>query len=91
MRPGTRFHLPAKQEYRCRSEFQSAHGLFFDGVPKRIIFDNAKVVKFLPDSTVCVLSDKTADQDPNAKIVLSTYQTLINKIDCEDKEYGIFA
>ena len=48
-------------------------------------------VKFLPDSTVCVLNDRSVEYDPNAKIFLSTYQTLINKIDCEDKEYGIAA
>lgn len=48
-------------------------------------------VRFLPDSTVSVLNDKTREQDPNAKVVFSTYQTLINKIDCEKKEYGIAA
>ena len=68
---------------------------------KRVLFladrtalvDQAKnsFVKFLPDSTVSVLNDKSAAYDPNAKIFLSTYQTLINRIDCEDKQYGIAA
>lgn len=48
-------------------------------------------VKFLPDSSVCVLNDRSVEYDPNAKIFLSTYQTLINRIDCEDKQYGIAA
>ena len=48
-------------------------------------------VDFLPESTVTVLNDNTNQPDPNAKITLSTYQTLINKIDREDREYGIAA
>lgn len=57
------------------------------------LVDQAKdsFVKFLPDSTVAVLNDNSSEPDPNAKIVLSTYQTMINKIDCENKAYGIAA
>ncbi len=68
---------------------------------KRVLFladrtalvDQAKqsFIKFLPESSVTVLNDKSEEADPNAKIVLSTYQTLINKIDREDREYGIAA
>lgn len=68
---------------------------------KRVLFladrtalvDQAKeaFVKFLPGATVCVLNDKSTEPDPNAKVVLSTYPTLINRIDCENKAYGIAA
>lgn len=46
--------------------------------------------KYLPDSTLCILSEeKEDDRDYNAKITLSTYQTMLNIIDREDKKYGI--
>jgi len=45
---------------------------------------------YLPDSSRCVLSEeKEDDRDYNARITLSTYQTMINVIDREDKKYGI--
>ena len=47
-------------------------------------------IKHLPDSSVCVLSqEKEENRDYNARITLSTYQTMINMIDCEDKKYGV--
>lgn len=47
-------------------------------------------VKFLSNSSVCVLSqEKESNRDYNARVTLSTYQTMINLIDCEDKKYGI--
>lgn len=46
--------------------------------------------KYLPDSSLCVLSQETeSERDYNARITLSTYQTMINMIDCEKKKYGI--
>ena len=48
-------------------------------------------VKLLPNTTTTVLSDKTnkADIDPDARIVFSTYQTMINYIDTEDKPFSV--
>lgn len=46
--------------------------------------------KHLPDSSLCVLSQESeTERDYNARITLSTYQTMINLIDCEKKKYGI--
>ena len=46
--------------------------------------------KHLPDSSLCVLSQESeSERDYNARITLSTYQTMINMIDCEKKKYGI--
>ena len=46
--------------------------------------------KHLPDSSLCVLSQESeATRDYNARITLSTYQTMINMIDCDNKKYGI--
>ena len=47
-------------------------------------------IKYLPDSTLCVLSETDEEsRDYNASVVLSTYQTLINIIDKEEKDLGI--
>ncbi|MBQ2065750.1 MAG: DEAD/DEAH box helicase family protein, partial [Paludibacteraceae bacterium] len=46
-------------------------------------------VKLLPDYTTCVLSDNKSDRDPNARIMFSTYQTMINYIDTEAKEFSV--
>ncbi len=47
-------------------------------------------VKYLPDSTICVLSkEKEEDRDYNARIMFSTYQTMINLIDCDEKKFGV--
>ena len=47
-------------------------------------------VKYLPSSTVCAISEFSEDnRDYDARVVLSTYQTMINLIDCEKKKYGI--
>ena len=46
--------------------------------------------KHLPDSSLCVLSQESeGERDYNSRITLSTYQTMINMIDCEKKKYGI--
>lgn len=44
-------------------------------------------VKLLPNATTCVLSDKDnkKGKDINARIVFSTYQTMINHIDTDEK------
>lgn len=46
-------------------------------------------VKLLPHSTTCVLSDNDADKDLKARIVFSTYQTMINYIDTERKPFSV--
>jgi type I restriction enzyme R subunit len=47
--------------------------------------------KYLPNTTCCAISENSADdeRDYDAHIVLSTYQTIMNLIDREDKLYGI--
>ena len=45
--------------------------------------------KLLPDMTVCELSEGgNADKDMNARLMFSTYQTMINYIDAEDKDFS---
>lgn len=46
-------------------------------------------VKLLPSTTTCVLSDGNSDRDLNARIIFSTYQTMINYIDTEDKKFSV--
>lgn len=46
-------------------------------------------VKLLPNATTCVLSDSNSDRDLNARIIFSTYQTMINFIDTEDKPFSV--
>lgn len=46
-------------------------------------------VKLLPNATTCVLSDNNPDKDVNARIIFSTYQTMINYIDTEDKQMSV--
>ena len=46
-------------------------------------------VKLLPNTTTCVLSDNGKDKDTNARILFSTYQTMINYIDTEDKPFSV--
>ncbi|MBO7442445.1 MAG: DEAD/DEAH box helicase family protein, partial [Paludibacteraceae bacterium] len=45
-------------------------------------------VKLLPNMTTCVLSDDS-DHDLNARLTFSTYQTMINHIDTEDKTFSV--
>ena len=45
--------------------------------------------KLLPNYTISVLSDKDKEPDLNARLVFSTYQTMINLIDGDDKTFGI--
>ena len=45
-------------------------------------------VKLLPSTTTCVLSDN-GDRDLNARITFSTYQTMINYIDTDDKPFSV--
>ena len=48
-------------------------------------------VKLLPNATTCVLSDNSGDdkKDLNARLVFSTYQTMINYIDTDTKLYSV--
>ena len=45
-------------------------------------------VSLLPNETTCVLNEGS-DRDFNARIVFSTYQTMINFIDTEDKPFSV--
>lgn len=45
--------------------------------------------KHLPDYTLSVLSDKEREPDLNARLVFSTYQTMINLIDGDSRKFGI--
>ncbi|SHH43183.1 type I restriction enzyme, R subunit [Fibrobacter sp. UWH9] len=47
--------------------------------------------KLLPNTSITVLSDQSnkAGIDPNARIVFSTYQTMINYIDSEEKPFSV--
>ena len=47
-------------------------------------------VKLLPNVTTCVLSDnKPAERDLNARIIFSTYQTMIKYIDADQKDFSV--
>lgn len=49
-------------------------------------------VKLLPNTTTCVLSEndtKDKEKDLNARIIFSTYQTMINYIDTDIKEFSV--
>lgn len=50
-------------------------------------FKNFK--KILPNTSYQVLSDRKLADEPNARVVFSTHQTMINYIDSEQKEYTI--
>jgi len=45
--------------------------------------------KLLPNYTISVLSDKDKQPDLNARLVFSTYQTMINLIDGDNRTFGI--
>lgn len=45
--------------------------------------------KLLPNSPTTVLNDKTTEVDPNARITFSTYQTMINYVNAEEKPYSV--
>ena len=45
-------------------------------------------VKLLPSTTTCVLNDN-GEKDLNARITFSTYQTMINFIDTDDKPFSV--
>lgn len=47
-------------------------------------------VKLMPNTTTCVLSETdNKDKDLNARILFSTYQTMINYIDTDSKEFSV--
>lgn len=46
-------------------------------------------VNLLPNETICELSDRSTKQDLNARIMFSTYQTMINYIDKDVKDFSI--
>ncbi|MFZ4549452.1 MAG: DEAD/DEAH box helicase family protein, partial [Bacteroidales bacterium] len=45
--------------------------------------------KLLPHVPICVLSENDAEKDINARIMFSTYQTMINYIDKDTKDFSI--
>ncbi len=46
-------------------------------------------VKLMPDVPTAVLSDKESNPDMNARIIFSTYQTMINHIDADEKTFSV--
>ena len=47
-------------------------------------------VKLLPNATTCVLSESgDDDKDLNARVMFSTYQTMINHIDTDSKDFSV--
>lgn len=46
-------------------------------------------VKLLPSTPTCVLSDKDSEKDLTARIIFSTYQTMINTIDTDEKLFSV--
>ena len=44
--------------------------------------------ELLPDYTTCILTGAT-DEEKGARLMFSTYQTMINYIDAEDKEFSV--
>lgn len=44
--------------------------------------------KLLPNTSITVLSDKTTEIDYNARITFSTYQTMINYVNTDQKPYS---
>jgi len=46
-------------------------------------------VKHLPNTTVSVISDSSGERDYNARNIFSTYQTMINLIDGDEREFRI--
>lgn len=45
--------------------------------------------KLLPNSPTTILNDKTTEVDPNARITFSTYQTMINYVNTDQKPYSV--
>src|SRR5574344_159722 len=45
--------------------------------------------KLLPNMTYCVLSDQGSPSNLEARIILSTYQTMINYVDAADKTFSV--
>ena len=45
--------------------------------------------KLLPNVTTSIYSGGSLNRDPNARIIFSTYQTMINLIDDDTREFGI--
>lgn len=45
--------------------------------------------KLLPNVTSCCLSDKSGERDLDARLILSTYQTMIKMVDTEDKKFSV--
>ncbi len=45
--------------------------------------------KLLPNTPITILNDKASDIDFNARITFSTYQTMINYVNTDDKPYSV--
>ncbi len=49
---------------------------------------NDSFTELLPDYTTCILTG-AKDEEKNARLMFSTYQTMINYIDAEEKEFSV--
>lgn len=46
-------------------------------------------VTYLPNSSVCAISEENDEKDYDARVIVSTYPSMMNLIDCEDKKFGV--
>ena len=66
------------------------HVLFLADRTELVNQAKAAFVKFLPNSPVCAVSETAEnDRDYNARIIVSTYQTMLNLIDRENRAFGV--
>lgn len=66
---------------------------------KHVLFlaDRVELVKqakntfmtYLPDSSICSISEEKDDKNYDARVIVSTYQSMMNLIDCENKKFGV--
>lgn len=84
---------------KTRTSISLVDVLMRNGWVKNVLFlaDRTSLVKqakknfnkLMPDATICELSDHSADKDLNARIVFSTYQTMINYVDNDEKKFSV--
>lgn len=66
------------------------HILFLADRNELVIQATNAFKKHLPNSTICALSEeKGEDRDMNARIIVSTYPTMLNLIDKERRAFGV--
>lgn len=84
---------------KTRTAISLVDVLMRNGWVKNVLFlaDRTSLVKqakrnfnnLLPDATICELSEHNSDRDLAARIVFSTYQTMINYVDADPKPFSV--